>query len=388
MTSRMIVRPAAIGANIRVAACLAVLALLAACSGNRSQISASQEAAQYAARAKRDYRPPGPPGDPWGPYIVEASGKYDVPEKWVREVMRQESGGRLYENGQLITSSPGAMGLMQVMPATWDELKVRYGLGDDPYEPHDNVMAGTAYIREMYDLYGSPGFLAAYNAGPGRLDDYLSKNRGLPEETRKYVARVGAAIGDTQPVRLSSAADSLQIPVNIPNGPRYPHSKTGAPVMLADNRNSRSTGYDRGPITASSLPMPPPLAPTAPVQMAQAQTRPASKGGFHLIAPAYADTMPTARTPVTGAAASGGWAVQVGAFASEGLARAAADAARSKAHEQLGGSKPFIGPVKQASNTLYRARLTGLSRDAAMQACEKLSHSHSGCIVISPNAQS
>jgi soluble lytic murein transglycosylase-like protein len=79
-----------------------------------------------------------------------------VPEQWIREVMRQESDGQ-----EQVVSSAGAMGLMQIMPDTFDELRQRYTLGGDPFEPHDNIMAGAAYIREMYDRYGAPGFLAA-----------------------------------------------------------------------------------------------------------------------------------------------------------------------------------------------------------------------------------
>ena len=59
---------------------------------------------------------------------------------------------------------------MQIMPQTWAELRARYGLGTDPYDPHDNILAGAAYIRELHDRYGAPGFLAAYNAGPGRYE--------------------------------------------------------------------------------------------------------------------------------------------------------------------------------------------------------------------------
>ncbi len=88
--------------------------------------------------------------------------------------MRAESGGRAFLNGMPITSPIGAIGLMQVMPETYDELKRRYGFGDDPSDPHDNILAGAAYIREMYDLFGSPGFLAAYHAGPERFGAYLT----------------------------------------------------------------------------------------------------------------------------------------------------------------------------------------------------------------------
>ena len=140
------------------------------------------------------YPPPGPPNDPWGPYIHEASGRFGVPELWIREVMRQESGG-----DETAVSPAGAMGLMQVMPSTYETLREQYGLGDDPFEPRDNVLAGTGYIREMYDRYGSPGFLAAYNAGPQRVDDYLATGDPLPDETVGYVASIAPRIADTTP---------------------------------------------------------------------------------------------------------------------------------------------------------------------------------------------
>ena len=360
------------------------LCALAACSSQRGQ-SPTQEAADYSARAKRSYTPPGPPTDPWGPHIVEASAKYDVPEKWVREVMRQESGGRMYEGGRLITSRAGAMGLMQVMPATYDELRARYSLGDDPFEPHDNIMAGTAYLREMYDVYGSPGFLAAYNAGPGRLDDYLTRNRGLPDETRKYVARVGAAIGDTQPQRVAALPQYAMLPVNIPAGPRYPRGRPAqAPVALADNRaTSQTTGVRVAVQTASLAPiaLPPAPAPSVVATYIPAAPKP---GGFHLIAPAMADSMPIPR----GGPTTGGWAIQVGAFANETQARTATDNARRKASDMLASARPAIGSVRQANATLYRARLTGLSREAASNACEKITRSGTGCIILAPDAQS
>ena len=113
--------------------------------------------------------------------------------------MRQESGGQQYLGGRPITSPAGAMGLMQVMPDTYEGLRQRYGLGNDPYDPHDNIMAGTAYLREMYDRFGSPNFLAAYNAGPGRMDDHLSDGSPLPDETVQYVASIAPRLGDANP---------------------------------------------------------------------------------------------------------------------------------------------------------------------------------------------
>lgn len=225
--------PVATHPTARIIASLAVLGALSACA-SQPQLTAQQETTQYLSRAGRNYTPPGPSSDPWGPYIKEASAKFDVPERWIREVMRQESGGRLYNrNGDLITSHAGAMGLMQVMPGTYDELRGRYPeiLGPDPFDPRNNIHAGTAYIREMYDIYGSPGFLAAYNAGPGRLDDHLTRNRTLPEETRKYVAAIGPRIAGSSPNTRSPGEQFAMnaMPMQIPDGPRYPNARYRAP---------------------------------------------------------------------------------------------------------------------------------------------------------------
>jgi hypothetical protein len=363
---------------IRLLVPLGFVAVLAGCAGHHSDISAQQEAARYEAHARKNYVAPGPASDPWGPYIVEASQKYDVPQRWIREVMRQESGGQLYQGGGLITSDAGAMGLMQVMPATYDELRARYDLGDDPYDPHDNIMAGTAYVRELYDIYGTPGFLAAYNAGPARLDDYLHRNRPLPNETRHYVARIGPQIAGVYPERPSQATEvaALQLPTNIPPGPRYPR-KRQAPVAVAENTTNRR---GRGSVQGSALPAPPAPPPVEVAEAAPPQTK--SGRGFHLIPRAMADTMP--------ARASGGgrgdWAIQVGAYGNAAQARSAAQAAKGRVPALLAGAQPTVGSVSQKGNTLYRARLTGLSRDAATQACERLGAK--GCIVVSPEAQS
>lgn len=195
---------------LRIGSIGGLAGMLAACASNipqqrQQQVPIAQEVAHYQAKARSYYTPPGPPEDPWGPYIQEAANRFDVPEAWIRAVMQQESGGSLYHNGQLVTSGPGAMGLMQLMPPTYDEMKIAYNLGDDAYDPHDNIMAGTAYIRQMYDIYGSPGFLAAYNGGPGRLDDFLTRNRTLPLETRRYVASIGPQIQGIKPNRQSQA---------------------------------------------------------------------------------------------------------------------------------------------------------------------------------------
>ena len=104
--------------------------------------------------------------------------------------MRAESFGAVHA-----ISPKGAMGLMQIMPATWAGLRQRYRLGADPYDAHDNIIAGAAYLRELHDRYGAPGFLAAYNAGPARWEDHLATGRPLPMETQAYLARLAPVVG-------------------------------------------------------------------------------------------------------------------------------------------------------------------------------------------------
>ncbi|HVY16299.1 MAG TPA: transglycosylase SLT domain-containing protein, partial [Rhodopila sp.] len=174
---------------LRLIACLALLSALAACGGSHSTRHAAVPRSP-----SRYYPPPGPKSDPWGPYIREASARFGLPEKWIRGVMHQESGGQ-----EDVISWAGAIGLMQVMPDTYAEMRDRYGLGNDPFDPHNNILAGTAYLREMYDRFGSPGFLAAYNAGPNREDKYLNYGQPLPTETVQYVAAIAPHLGSDQP---------------------------------------------------------------------------------------------------------------------------------------------------------------------------------------------
>ncbi|MDP0929709.1 lytic transglycosylase domain-containing protein [Paracoccus onubensis] len=129
--------------------------------------------------------------DPFAAHIAEASQRFGIPAGWIRAVRHVESRG-----DPLAVSPKGAMGLMQIMPETWTVVRRRHGLGSDPFAPRDNILAGAAYLREMYDRYGTvTGMLAAYNAGPGRYDDYLASGRKLPAETRAYVARLAPLLG-------------------------------------------------------------------------------------------------------------------------------------------------------------------------------------------------
>lgn len=145
----------------------------------------------------------GPPrADPvqrWRAEIAEASARFGVPVAWIERVIRAESGGMTVLGGRPITSRAGAMGLMQLMPATWTAMRAAHGLGYNPHDPRDNILAGTAYLRAMYDRFGYPGLFGAYNAGPGRYVAYLASGRALPAETRAYLAQVsGMAPGPSQ----------------------------------------------------------------------------------------------------------------------------------------------------------------------------------------------
>jgi len=126
----------------------------------------------------------------WQHIVAEASQRFGIPVVWIERVMRAESGGRTTLRGRPIVSRAGAMGLMQLMPGTWGEMRRMHGLGDNPHDPRDNIHAGTAYLRAMYDRFGYPGMFAAYNAGPARYASHLANGRPLPAETRSYLVAV------------------------------------------------------------------------------------------------------------------------------------------------------------------------------------------------------
>jgi soluble lytic murein transglycosylase-like protein len=129
-------------------------------------------------------------------FIEEASARFALPARWIRAVMQVESSG-----DEHAISSRGAMGLMQLMPGTWVELSVRYGLGLDPFDVRDNILAGTAYLKEMHDRFGSAGFLAAYHAGPARYERHLATGQPLPPATIAYIASVTPLLGNEQAER-------------------------------------------------------------------------------------------------------------------------------------------------------------------------------------------
>ena len=138
--------------------------------------------------------------DRWTPYIKEASRRFKISTDWIKAVIRIESGGRtLSDDNQPITSSAGAIGIMQVMPETYREMRQQYALGADPHNPRDNILAGTAYLSWLQEKYGYPKMFAAYNAGPATFEAQTAGTRKLPKETRDYVKRIHALLGIEEP---------------------------------------------------------------------------------------------------------------------------------------------------------------------------------------------
>ena len=345
----------------------------------------------------RFYPPPGPSNDPWGPYVREAAARFRVPERWVRAVMRQESGGR-----EQAVSSAGAMGLMQVMPATYAGLRVRHSLGEDPYDPHNNVLAGTAYIREMYDRYGSPGFLAAYNAGPDRVDSYLAGAGGLPDETVNYLAAITPNLGSEVPLSgpLAAYASARAPAVLGGEGPSTISLASGCDVNAAYDPDRVCNRLEQAAATSVQTAAAPPLRVAAAACDPDAAYDPdqpcrpvpsAVPPPFPAVATRPADASAAPRLPTAAAlrgpaaAPAAAWAIQVGAFASPGLARAVAEGARAEAPEQLRTAQvalPTTTPV--GSGPLYRARIEHLSANAATAACQRLNQRQLPCIVVQP----
>lgn len=390
------------------------------------------------------YRAPGPAEDPWGPYIRQAARRFAIPETWIRAVMQQESGGKQYLNGGLTTSGAGAMGLMQLMPATYADMQTQYGLGGDPYNPKDNIQAGAAYIRLMYDRYGAPGFLAAYNAGPDRVDDYLNNGRHLPDETVDYVAAItphlggGVAVrGKWAPVPIRSithlaASDAFYAKADLsrtadgclrdpdaaydPSGPCLmdrdtphpdPEPEAASTVQIASagssdeagpsaRTESAATDSGRASITQASL-------PSAPVRQVAFSSEPAirrqnavyataaSPSGHVLRLPAsYSASAGGSRAPAFTGATQGmqtrlvgrGGTVQVGAFASYAEAQRVADKVTRILAARSMRAIPTVRPVSVAGKAMYRAQLVADAGPAASGVCQILHARSMPCIPV------
>lgn len=170
--------------------------------------------------------------DQWQPYITEASQRFGIPENWVRSVIVAESGG---DAGAV--SPKGAMGLMQLMPHTWEGLRSSYALGSDPFDPKANILAGAAYLKAMHDRFGYPALFAAYNAGEGRYEDHLRTGSPLPEETRAYVAGLGKKLdfGAKIPLKVASGT-RLFFALSTTDNKVNPTTPSGLFVRISSGR--------------------------------------------------------------------------------------------------------------------------------------------------------
>lgn len=152
--------------------------------------------------------------DRWGPVITEASARFNVPATWIRAVLQTESGGRtMLGEHRPIVSPAGAMGLMQLMPGTYKLMSAEFKLGANPFNERANIYAGAAYLHQLYQHYGYPAMFAAYNDGPGHLEDKLARGQLLPLETRNYIKRIetaltGGAAKNTNPAALQDGAST------------------------------------------------------------------------------------------------------------------------------------------------------------------------------------
>jgi hypothetical protein len=182
--------------------------------------------------------------DHWQPYIAEATRRFRIPEPWIRAVMRAESGSETSLDGRPITSVAGAMGLMQIMPETYTEVSLREGLGSNPYDPRDNILAGAAYLREMYDRFGYPGLFAAYNAGPDRFEAYLREGAPLPDETWQYLAAISQAVAEAialEEGRLDTTSVALTVHARNPRPAGLFFALSPSPADLGNVAGWRSS---------------------------------------------------------------------------------------------------------------------------------------------------
>jgi hypothetical protein len=140
--------------------------------------------------------------DRFANFIAEASARFTVPAPWISAIIQIENAGD--EHAIWLR---GAIGLMQLMPATWVELSVRCELGLDPFDPKDNKMADTAYVRGLRDCFGSAGLLAACHAGPTRYEQHLTTGQPLSPETTATSPRSGHCSVTSRPIARHFASD-------------------------------------------------------------------------------------------------------------------------------------------------------------------------------------
>jgi hypothetical protein len=159
--------------------------------------------------------------------IDEHSSQHGVNAQLVRAVIQAESAFN-----PRARSVKGAMGLMQLMPATAAE----YGVSD-PYDPAENIRAGVAYLKKLLVRYADDVklALAAYNAGPGAVAKY---GMTVPpyRETRQYVEKITSKVGEAPPPPKLQIYRTLEI---VNGRPVVKYTSTpvaGAELVTSANR--------------------------------------------------------------------------------------------------------------------------------------------------------
>lgn len=174
----------------------------------------------------------------WDPFVTAAARRFAVPKTWLYAVMQLESAGyTMLSDTRPIVSSAGAMGLMQLMPATYDEMRRQLGLGSDPFDPHDNIFAAAAYLRWLKSRYGYPAMFAAYNDGPGNLEARMRDAGLLPQETQNYLIRINAKLAPGTPLDkrfLGTRFAATLPPPRAPNPVKFTGAN-GAPEWIDIN---------------------------------------------------------------------------------------------------------------------------------------------------------
>lgn len=166
----------------------------------------------------------------WRDLIEQASVRFGIPARWIEQVMAAESRGLRDIGGHPIRSRAGAMGLMQLMPATWATMRARLKLGDNPDDPKDNILAGSFYLRLMYDRFGYPGMFAAYNAGPARFARAVATGAPLPVETTVYLAKVTKGVATPE-----NRSDAPLFAIETEDAPKSSGPRTRGSIFAVRN---------------------------------------------------------------------------------------------------------------------------------------------------------
>ena len=154
--------------------------------------------------------------------IINEANYQGVPPSIALSVATVESGIQQWTaNGNLVVSSAGAIGVMQLMPATADQL------GVDPTDPLQNIQGGISYLAQMYQQFGDWSLaLAAYNWGPAKVQRAVTAGGQIPASVQSYVTKVLAGAG------VGSTFDAISQPYDPGTQAALPTSSANLPLVL------------------------------------------------------------------------------------------------------------------------------------------------------------